>query len=56
MVAFECLTGGTPFKGERMMEVFQAVPHGLRPSPSQFRSDVSRKMDEWMDRALQYDP
>ncbi len=56
VVAFECLTGGTPFKGDRMMDVFQALQHGQRASLSQLRSDISLEMDEWMDCALQPDP
>jgi len=56
VVAFECLTGGTPFKGDRMMDVFQAVERGQRASLSQLRADISLEMDEWMDCALQPDP
>jgi len=56
VVAFECLTGGTPFKGERMMDVFAALQRGQRASLSQLRPDISVEMDEWMDCALQPDP
>ncbi|HSO35767.1 MAG TPA: serine/threonine-protein kinase [Labilithrix sp.] len=56
VVAFECLTGAAPFKGERMMDVFAAVQRGQRASLSQLRTDISLEMDEWMDCALQPDP
>ncbi len=55
VVAFECLTGGTPFKGS-VHEIFAALRKGERPSLRQALPSASRELDAWTDRALHADP
>jgi len=55
VVAFECLTGSTPFGG-RPHEIFAALRTGQRPSLRKAMPSASRELDAWTDRALHSDP
>jgi serine/threonine protein kinase len=55
VVAFECLTGSTPFSGS-VDEVFKALRIGDRPSLLEFVPEMSREIDAWVDCALHADP
>ena len=55
VVAFECLTGGTPFQGS-VHEIFAALRTGQRPSLRTVLPTASRELDAWIDRAIHSDP
>ena len=55
VVAFECLTGSTPFSGS-VDEIFKALRIGDRPSLLEFVPEMSREIDAWVDCALHADP
>ncbi len=52
VVAYQCLTGEVPFKGETIGGVCIAVARGRFTAPSKLRTDVPKRLDEWFKVAL----
>jgi serine/threonine-protein kinase len=54
-VVFRCLAGRPPFVGPLPSLLTQATS-GARPSLREFRSDLPRAVDSWVEKALAIDP
>ena len=55
VVAFECLTGQCPFRGD-VQSVLRQHRAGASTLFTEHRPDLHGEVDAWMDRALQADP
>jgi serine/threonine-protein kinase len=56
VVAFECLTGGLPYTGETLVELFERIQTGLHQSASFLEPSVPVEFDAWFDKACALDP
>jgi hypothetical protein len=56
VVAYEMLTGKTPFDCTSAEQLLKAQKMGLRVGPSKLRSDLTPGVDEVFQKALTYDP
>lgn len=56
VVAYECLTGASPYPSSCYDDLFGHMSASSRRSVRQTRPEPPDEIDEWMDRALQPDP
>ncbi|HZO12259.1 MAG TPA: bifunctional serine/threonine-protein kinase/formylglycine-generating enzyme family protein [Polyangiaceae bacterium] len=54
-VAYKCLTGEVPFKGQAIGEICQAIVDGRFRRPSKLRKDLTKRHDEWFARVFSHD-
>jgi serine/threonine protein kinase len=56
VVAFECLTGCTPFNGETLLELFEKIESGEHPAADKLEPSVPVGFQAWFDTACAPDP
>jgi serine/threonine-protein kinase len=56
VVAYECVTGRTPFMGETVGALFFAICGDPLTPPSELRDGVPKALDDWFGRALRHEP
>ena len=56
VIAFECLTGTSPFRSETLYDTSNNVVHKPIPSPSTRAPNLPPRLDRWWERAMARDP
>jgi hypothetical protein len=56
VVLYECVTGRTPFHGDSLLAVLDAVAHGSFDPPRQHRPDLSQTLERAILRAMSAEP
>jgi tetratricopeptide (TPR) repeat protein len=55
VVSYECLTGGNPFAGGTVYEVYERVIHHTPPNPSEVQKTIPRQLDRVIRKAITKD-
>lgn len=56
VVAYQILTGRTPFSGDTQRELLKSERRGIQTHPTDFRPDLSPAVDDVFDKVLAADP
>ncbi len=56
VIAYKCVTGGVPFRGEAIGDLFVNICTSPLPQPSQVHEGVPVSFDTWLHRALEREP